>query len=590
MGNVRLFMFGENMSKQTFTILILSAILAFDGLSEATTRQVPSEYSTIQSAIDACSNGDTVIVAESTYYENLYIDKNIILTSTNPNDPNIVAATIILGNSLSRVLSFGGDEDPNCLLTGFTITGENWDPFNGNKGGIYGAGTHATIDSCLITGNHADSSDIPAHNPVTGAGLSDCDGTISNCTITGNYLHPDISSGIDGQGAGLYDCDGTIINCTISGNYGGDTSDGGGLYGCDGTITNCTISENDVEWGGGGGLAYCNAAVTNCVISSNCAITSRGGGFYACGGSITDCTITGNYALPYQSYGGGGGLSNCNAAVTNCVISLNISPQYGGGIESCGGSFTNCTITGNTAGMGAGFGNCSAVINKCVISNNIGDGAGGIFGGSGLVINCLIANNTGIGICESGSPIINCTITGNYFDGSFIAGLCDCTNEIKNCIISNNNSEVWPPPYDLPEYMQIYECSVPSFSCIQDWTSGGTGNINADPNFVDPANNDYHLKSQAGHWDETLQSWITDSTTSPCIDAGSPLTSIGWEPYPNGGIVNMGAYGGTEYTSKSYFGTATCESPIVGDVNGDCLVDLIDFSLMAFHWLEDNRK
>ena len=46
-----------------------------------TLRQVPQHYKTIQSAIDASRIGDTVLVAEGLYYENLHITKNIILAS-----------------------------------------------------------------------------------------------------------------------------------------------------------------------------------------------------------------------------------------------------------------------------------------------------------------------------------------------------------------------------------------------------------------------------------------------------------------------------------------------------------------------------
>jgi len=59
------------------------------------------------------------------------------------------------------------------------------------------------------------------------------------------------------------------------------------------------------------------------------------------------------------------------------------------------------------------------------------------------------------------------------------------------------------------------------------------------------------LKSQAGRWDSDSQSWVVDDVTSPCIDAGDPGTPVGLEPLPNGGIINMGAYGGTAEASKS---------------------------------------
>jgi hypothetical protein len=79
----------------------------------------------------------------------------------------------------------------------------------------------------------------------------------------------------------------------------------------------------------------------------------------------------------------------------------------------------------------------------------------------------------------------------------------------------------------------------------------GEGNIDTDPLFVDAANGDYHLMSQSGRWNPASESWIMDDVTSPCIDAGDPGTSVGLEPSPNGGIINMGAYGGTAQASKS---------------------------------------
>ena len=61
---------------------------------------------------------------------------------------------------------------------------------------------------------------------------------------------------------------------------------------------------------------------------------------------------------------------------------------------------------------------------------------------------------------------------------------------------------------------------------------------------------------------------------------------VGPEPFPNGGIVNMGAYGGSGEASKSYFGRPLCEIIVAGDINGDCRIDFRDFALMALHWAE----
>ena len=87
------------------------------------------------------------------------------------------------------------------------------------------------------------------------------------------------------------------------------------------------------------------------------------------------------------------------------------------------------------------------------------------------------------------------------------------------------------------------------------------------------------------------RSWIQDDVTSPCIDAGDPISAIGLEPFPSGGVVNMGTHGGTAKASKSYFGDPVCEirhRRIASGINGDCRVDFSDVMLMAAHWLVDN--
>jgi parallel beta-helix repeat protein len=53
---------------------------------------IPKDYSTIQKAIDNASSGDTIFVAEGTYYENIIIDKSISLIGNNSE------TTILNGN------------------------------------------------------------------------------------------------------------------------------------------------------------------------------------------------------------------------------------------------------------------------------------------------------------------------------------------------------------------------------------------------------------------------------------------------------------------------------------------------------------
>ncbi|MHC4413255.1 MAG: BACON domain-containing protein, partial [Planctomycetota bacterium] len=291
---------------QDFLAVYIGIIVKKDGTGD---------FITIQSAIDAAVPADRIIVYQGTYYENINFNgKNIVLTSTDPNDPNVVASTIINANGSGSVVIFAGSESQSCLLTGFTITGGNSNYYGG---GVYGLNTRATITNCIISGNSA------------------------------IYY-----------GGGLYNCNGTINNCTISGN---SASEGGGLYACGGTINNCMISSNSADYGGG--LFYCGGTISNCTISGNSA-NYHGGGLYSCGGVIENCTISGNLA----NYNGGG-LYSCGGVIENCKISDN-SANYGGGLFHCNGTINNCTITSNSANYGGGLRNCNGSISNCIIWGN----------------------------------------------------------------------------------------------------------------------------------------------------------------------------------------------------------------------------
>ena len=81
------------------------------------------EFDTIQAAIDWCIDGDTVELYPNTYNENIdFGGKNITLRSMNPDDPVIVAATIIQGDGMDSVIKLSGTETANCQIKGLTIT------------------------------------------------------------------------------------------------------------------------------------------------------------------------------------------------------------------------------------------------------------------------------------------------------------------------------------------------------------------------------------------------------------------------------------------------------------------------------------
>ena len=82
---------------------------------------VPADYSTIQGGINASVSGDTVLVANGTFTENInFTGKAILLTSQN--GPN--STTIAIQTSGVSVVTFSSGEGPGSILSGFTIDGD----------------------------------------------------------------------------------------------------------------------------------------------------------------------------------------------------------------------------------------------------------------------------------------------------------------------------------------------------------------------------------------------------------------------------------------------------------------------------------
>ncbi|MHC4147973.1 MAG: right-handed parallel beta-helix repeat-containing protein [Planctomycetota bacterium] len=322
-----------------------------------------------------------------------------------------------------------------------------------------------------------------------------------------------------------------------------------------------------------------------------------GGGMYNFTGSptVSKCKFIENYVLTM-----GGGMFNregSSPVISNCTFISNVSDDDGGGIRNylnCDPVISNCEFIDNVAFEdGGGINNrknSNAIISNCVFIGNIAASGGGMENhvghaaatGEVTVVNCLFIGNIG----EEGggmrntdpNPVVtNCTFVGNI--GSGMRNDSGSIPEVKNCIFRGNTGGSFDGS----------SSPVVTFSNIEGGFAG-TGNLNTDPLFADTAGGDYHLKSEAGHWDANGQSWVQDEVTSRCVDAGDPGNAIGYELHPNGGVINMGAYGGTVQASRSYFGGGVCEEAITGDVNGDCRVDFIDFSIIAFHWPEESEE
>jgi hypothetical protein len=246
----------------------------------------------------------------------------------------------------------------------------------------------------------------------------------------------------------------------------------------------------------------------------------------------------------------------------------------------------NCTLTGFRINgrIYGGVNHTHATISHCLFGGNITPEGIVISNCDGRIMNCLVAGNGPMGdaiaspIWECHGLIKNCTVAGNLLGIRVGEG----TTIIENCIIYDNFS--WQISVDSQGTVNILYSNVEGGlngiygDGIVNW---GPGNMDTDPCFADW----YYIKSQAGRWNPNEGRWTIDEATSPCIDAGNPMSPIGLESFPNGGRINMGAYCGTAEASKSYFGQPVCETIVAADINGDCKVNFLDFQLMALHWL-----
>ncbi|MCK5612242.1 right-handed parallel beta-helix repeat-containing protein [Candidatus Pacearchaeota archaeon] len=471
----------------------------------------------------------TVYVAEGAYEENVdFKGEDVIVQSSDPNDTgwDLAEAAIIDGNDLGPAVTFSGLEDSSTKLTGFTITGgyitgveqceAHW-TFDANAADVYWNYNGTLQDDAFITTDQ--------NEYIIGSGALSLDGDYDN-VATPFVLNPaDGPFSVFGWGKGsgaiqsiIYQTDGTGTGqswlhssssgyfcttlripggSTLVSNYSGHINNGwhhlGMVYDgkrrhlyADGVLL-VSDSEDLTD-----NLQFCDGGM---LIGGN-----------RWNGQIDDVRIytralsaidVQQLYLSGDVFLSGGGVRGNGAIVeiSECVIRDNSTGNYGGGIFNIDGLITNCKITGNTAGFGGGLADCFGTIRNSLIVENTATYYGGGLNNCATIINCTIADNTAV---DAG-------------------GLETCFNYIANSIIWSNDPN------------QMYNCVDPNYSCIQNWTGGGTGNITSDPMFVDAANDDYHL-----------------SRLSPAINAGdlngsyTGQTDIDGDSRAFGGRIDIG--------------------------------------------------
>jgi len=322
------------MTRKTFTLFTLLLFTIFLPSLNAAILNVPSQFATIQSGINASVSGDTVLVAPGTYFENIHFrGKSIVVTSTfyQTSNLSLISSTIINGStpvnsdSGSCVRIIANNTDSTAVLQGFTIAGgigTFWQDEHGagrycEGGGIIMQYTRATVQFNIIKDNKA-------------------------------IRRP---SGIASTG-------------------------GGGIRMGDGRakILNNIIFNNEAMYGGGVVLNYSNSLLKNNVIFNNRvyqvvtgAPTYGGGGVWTNGNSSTVSTVENNTIVKNSSAGGGSGVAGQGGGIL-----VNLVPTI----------VTNNIVWGNTATVTSitlkqisdGFSGTANVTYSCVQDGFTGTG------------------------------------------------------------------------------------------------------------------------------------------------------------------------------------------------------------------------
>jgi fibronectin-binding autotransporter adhesin len=417
----------------------------------------PGCYTTIQAAVNAAQDGDTITIGPGTFAGGVTITKSVDLQGAGS------AATIIRGgNSVLTIGAFGASSEPTVSITGVTITGgvarssPESIPFTG-KDGVWAAGggieippgahlavgATVTIFDSVITGNHVDPRNTvpagfscPGHfpkgqcpfAPAWGGGI-DSWGIVAltRTAVTDNSVGaapglPGIAS--DADGAGIYSRQGslTLTNTVVSGNHATATIPDGRF--AEGAAIFAGYSGFGPS-GGSNALAFENSAITgNSVILISDFPRFFGGKFQdlvANSGGIVDdpgvstttvehTLVADNSAIATDLKGEPSAIdaamnvSNGSLAMTGSVISGNRAITYsstsadvgpaGSALEvDGGGTISNTRITDNYSSMVSPHG--AAAVN----------GALGLFGNGSLltVQDSTISGNAAAATSTTGS-------------------------------------------------------------------------------------------------------------------------------------------------------------------------------------------
>lgn len=373
--------------------------------------------------------------------------------------------------------------------------------------------------------------------------------TLDRVTLQNGYLN---ETAAQGAGAWFSNCRVLMTNCTLRANGmtgpGQNTFSGGAIYAAGGSLelADCLLISNRLDQAGDnafnyGGAIYCNAVTTRlarCVFDHNYVAapyhSSYGGAIEMLGGqaSLSDCRFLTNYiamnATHTTTYPYGGTL-HANGLTTLTIDDCTFAGSY---------SQAGSTKAGLMYLTGAGQ---KTVIRRCVmVDNGIAGHSGEIYLDSGTlsmtnVLGARTAYGSALRVAGGAAAVVNCTFADNAAWG---------VQNVSGAVTARNGIAWGNVAGGLSNCTATYTYSQEVLP--------GTGNANTDPLFADSVY--YHLKSRAANYAGGYFSggyWMASTANSPAIDAGD-AAPFDQEPMPNGGRVNLGAYGNTVAASKTY--------------------------------------
>ncbi len=269
------------------------------------------------------------------------------------------------------------------------------------------------------------------------------------------------------------------------------------------------------------------------------------------------------------------------------------------------------TIRGGNSASGGGMKNMasSPTVIDCIFRSNIADQGGGMYNdnASPTVINCLFTGNVATDLDSRGGgmhnsigsnpTVINCTFAANIAAvGGGIANVLFSSPTVTNCIIwSNEGASAISSDASSAEPTVRY--------CDVEGGFAGEGNIDVDPQFVDPAGGDFRLQSGSACVDAGENaavpaevSFDLDGLDRFVDDPLASNTGAGTPP-----LVDLGAYerqvlpgdadgnGVIDQTDLLVLMETWGDCPksldsCLADVNGDGVIDVNDLTALLLLW------